>query len=282
MRALNTGVGRSPLAGCWVAALAIALAACATPAERFEHRATTLGFAPISLRGEGFRHRAYTAGVQQGADTLHVYIEHDGTPWVDFRYVSEDPTPRTPFALELMARDTGPRMLLGRPCHGEPEDEPGCDPLVWTHRRYSPEVVASMVAALRGFLAQHPYRRVVLVGYSGGGTLAWLMARRVPEAAGVVTVAANLDIDLWTSLHQYSPLAGSLNPTLLPALAPSIAQTHYAGGRDRNVPPAVVESFRRGHPEARVVIIADFDHECCWIERWPELVAGAAAGRAPD
>jgi dienelactone hydrolase len=201
--------------------------------------------------------------------------------------VSVDPTPRTPFALELMARDTGPRLLLGRPCHGEPKDEPGCDPLVWTHRRYSPEVVASMVAALRGFLAQHPYRRVVLVGYSGGGTLAWLMAPRVPQAAGVVTIAANLDIDLWTSLHHYSPLAGSLNPALLPALPPSIAQTHYAGGSDRNVPPAVGESFRRAHPEARVVIIADFDHECCWIERWPELVAEAAAhppapGRAPD
>jgi dienelactone hydrolase len=144
-----------------------------------------------------------------------------------------------------------------------------------------------MVAALRSFLAQHPYRRVVLVGYSGGGTVAWLMAPRVPQAAGVVTIAANLDIDLWTSLHHYSPLAGSLNPALLPALPPSIAQTHYAGGSDRNVPPAVGESFRRGHPEARVVIIADFDHECCWIERWPELVAEAAAhppapGRAPD
>ena len=164
---------------------------------------------------------------------------------------------------------------------------PGCDPLVWTHRRYSPEVVASMVAALRDFLALHPHRRVVLVGYSGGGTLAWLMARHVPEATGVVTIAANLDIDRWTSIHDYSPLTGSLNPALLPALPPAISQTHYVGGRDRNVPAAVVESFRRRHPEARVVIVADFDHECCWVERWPELLAEAgyhrsAARRPPD
>ena len=268
------------VAGCCVAALAIALAACATPAERFEHRATTLGFAPISLRGEGFRHRAYTAGVQQGADTLHVYIEHDGTPWVDFRYVSEDPTPRTPFALELMARDVGPRLFLGRPCHFAPKDDPGCDPLLWTHRRYSPEVVASMVAALRDFLVLHHHRRVLLVGYSGGGTLAWLMARQVPETVGVVTIAANLDTDRWTGLHGYSPLDGSLNPALLPTLPPAILQVHYAGGRDLKVPPAIVESFKRSHPEARIVVVADFDHECCWVERWPEFL-GKAVGNPP-
>ena len=261
-------------AGCCVAAMA--LAACATPAERLERQAITLGFVPISLRGEGFRHRAYMAGAQDGADTLHVYVEHDGTPWLGTWQVSEDPTPRAPFALELMARDVGPRLFLGRPCHFEPKDDAACGPLVWTHRRYSPEVVASMVVALHDFTALHHFRRVVLIGYSGGGTLAWLMARQVPETVGVVTVAANLDIDRWTAIHGYSPLAGSLNPALLPALSRAIPQLHYAGGRDRNVPPAVVESFHRGHPEARVVIIADFDHACCWAERWPEFLREAA------
>jgi membrane-bound lytic murein transglycosylase len=66
-------------------------------------------------------------------------------------------------------------------------------PLLWTHLRYSPEVVASMVSALRRFLTLHPSRRVVLIGYSGGGTLAWLMAGQVSETAAIVTVAANLD-----------------------------------------------------------------------------------------
>ena len=281
MRAARPLFTRRSFTGGCAAAFALALAACATPAERFEHRAVALGFTPISLQGEGFRHRAFAAGARRGADTLHVYIEHDGTPWLDFRYVSEDPMPRTPFALELMSRDVGPRLFLGRPCHFEPRGDPGCDPLVWTHRRYSPEVVASMVAALRDFLATHHHRRVVLVGYSGGGTLAWLMARHVPETAGVVTVAANLDTDRWTSLHGYSPLAGSLNPALLSALSPAIVQVHYAGGRDRKVPPAIVESFGRSHPEAQVVVIPDFDHECCWVERWPEFL-DKAAGNPPN
>jgi pimeloyl-ACP methyl ester carboxylesterase len=175
----------------------------------------------------------------------------------------------------MMLRDRGPRLLLGRPCYFDAHNDPGCDALLWTHRRYAPEVVASMVAALRGFLASHPYRHVVLIGYSGGGTIAWLMAAQVPETVAVVAVAANLDVGEWARSHGYTPLEGSLDPARLPALPPAIAQTLYAGGRDANVSPAVVRAFARRHPEADVVEIADFDHVCCWIERWPELLDAA-------
>ena len=203
---------------------------------------------------------------------MHVYVEHDGTPWLDLTHPAADPTPRSPLALELMAEDAGPRLFLGRPCYFAAIEDLACAPLLWTHRRYSPEVVASMAAALRRFLVPHPFRRVVLIGYSGGGTVAWLMAAQVPETAEVVTVAANLDTDDWTRIHDYSPLAGSLNPALMPSLSPRIAQVHYVGGRDRNVPPCVVQSFARGHPEARVIEVPEFDHECCWVERWPKLL----------
>ena len=267
--------GRRRTAGrCLALLLGVTLAACATPGERFDRRAAALGLQSTRLPGEAFEHRAWFADTPPGAATLHVYVEHDGTPWARIDRVSEDPTPRTPFALELMAKDSGPRLLLGRPCHFEPRADPACDPLVWTQRRYSQDVVASMVAALRGFLSAHPHRDVVLIGYSGGGTLAWLMAARIPETTGVVTIAANLDVDAWTRLHDYSPLSGSLNPASAPPLAPAIDQRHYVGGRDDNVPPSVVKSFARRHPGARVIEIAEFDHVCCWIERWPELLAG--------
>jgi hypothetical protein len=231
-----------------------------------------LGFAAIGLQGEMFHHRAYVALPLESSDTLHVYVEHDGTPWVNLTQPSGDPTPRLPFSLELMAKDRGPRLFLGRPCYFAAQTEPGCTALLWTHRRYSPEVVASMVAALRRFLVAHPFRRVVLIGYSGGGTLAWLMAAHVPETAEVVTIVANLDTDEWTRIHDYSALAGSLNPALMAPLSPTIGQLHYVGGGDRNVPPYVVRSFARGHPGARIVELDDFDHECCWIERWPALL----------
>ncbi len=248
------------------------VAACATPAERFERRAAALGFEPISLPGAGFRHVAYVGGMRQRSDTLHVYIEHDGTPWLDRTHVAADPTPRTPIALELMAQDTGPCLLLGRPCYFEPPGDSGCSALLWTHRRYSPEVVASMVAALRRFLATYPFRHVVLVGHSGGGTIAWLMAAHVPETSAVVTIGANLDTDDWAHTHGYSALLGSLNPASQPKLPLAVVQLHYVGSRDRKVPSSVVRSFARHHPEARVIEVAGFDHECCWIERWPGLL----------
>jgi hypothetical protein len=256
--------------------VAALLAACATPADRFDRRANALGFSAIGLQGAGFRHVAYVVGALERSDTLHVYVEHDGTPWFDLTHPAPDPTPRMPFALELMAEDSGPRLFLGRPCYfatvEETQSDSICTPLLWTHQRYSPQVIASMVAALRRFLTLHPFRRVVLIGYSGGGTLAWLMAAQVPETAAIITVAANLDTDEWTRIHDYSPLAGSLNPALMPPLSPTISQFHYVGGRDRNVPPSVVQSFARRHPEARVIELADFDHECCWIKRWPIML----------
>ena len=252
-----------------------ALAACATPAERFEQRASALGFTSILLHGDGFDHRSYASQAGAAGSTLHVYMEHDGTPWASIDGVAEDPTPRTPYALELMAKDSGPRLLLGRPCYFHAQTTPPCSSLTWTHRRYSPEVVASMVAALRRYLSVYPFRHVVLVGYSGGGTLAWLMAARVPETIGVVTIAANLDIDDWARLHGYSPLAGSLNPAAEPPLSAGITERHYLGGRDLNVPPSVVRAFARRHPRAIVTEVAEFDHTCCWLERWPQLLYGA-------
>jgi pimeloyl-ACP methyl ester carboxylesterase len=258
------------------------IAACATPTDRYEWRAAALGLDAMRLPGEGFDHRAFAAGLALPSDSLHVYVEHDGTPWIGYDRVAADPTPRVPFALELMARDSGPRLLLGRPCQFDPRGDSACAPQLWTQHRYSALVVASMTRALRKFLALHPFRQVVLVGYSGGGTLAWLMAGELPEAVGVVTVAANLDVGEWARLHDYSPLQGSLDPARAPPLRATIEQLHYVGGRDANVPPAVVASFARAHSSARVVEIAAFDHVCCWIDRWPELLARRAppAGRA--
>ena len=280
---MKTRERRSHVPGRWLVAWTLgALAGCATPVERIDRRATDLGLRSAVIRGEAFDHRSYFVDVDSREATLRVYIEHDGTPWTGVGRIADDPTPRTPYALEMMGRDRGARLLLGRPCYFGRADDDGCTPLVWTHDRYSEPVVASMAAALRRFLAAHEIRRVVLVGYSGGGTLAWLVAARVPETIGVVTIAANLDIDEWARIHDFSPLAGSLNPALEAPLRSSIDQLHLVGGRDTNVPPEVVWSFARRHTGARVLEFARFDHRCCWIDIWPQPLAapGIADGSA--
>lgn len=252
---------------------AIVVGGCTSPTQRIEQRASANQFQRLELPGRDFLHVAFSADASGHSDVLRVYVEHDGSPWVDGgTRPAVDPTPRVPLALELMALDVGPRLYLGRPCYMQRSMDERCHELVWTHQRFMPEIVDSMVAALRGFLSKYRFSRVVLVGHSGGGTLAWLMARQMSEVTQVYTLAANLDIDYWARIHKFSPLTGSSNPALLPDLPPEIVQVHFVGSLDDQVPVPVAKSFGRTHPNARIVVIPGFDHSCCWARRWPNLV----------
>ena len=144
---------------------------------------------------------------------------------------------------------------------------------MWTSARYSDEVVQSMIAAVQTFVNSRDSRHIVLVGYSGGGTLAMLMAPRLKNVKGVVTIAGNLDVDAWTTKHQYATLIGSLNPA---ALSDSrIPTIHMIGLRDDNIPPAILARYFAQHPSAQVWRYPDFDHVCCWASDWPDLLARA-------
>ena len=126
-----------------------------------------------------------------------------------------------------------------------------------------------MVAAASAYIARRPGTHVLLVGYSGGGAIAALMAPAVPHLLGVVTIAGNLDPDAWTALHGYLPLAGSLNPALQPPLDRALEQWHLVGGRDTNVPYRVVRHYLERVPPERVWRYDTFDHSCCWVQQWP-------------
>jgi len=252
--------------------LALALlGGCAGPAERFTARASALGFGAARVAGEGFAHVVYRPSGPRpdGGRVLHVYLDGDGTPWERGR-PAPDPTPREPLVLRLMALDPAPRVYLGRPCYHGLAAAPPCVPALWTDARYSEAVVVSLAAAARRLLVMTGHAEVVWLGYSGGGTLAMLLAARMVETAGVVTVAANLDVDGWADLHGQSRLAGSLSPARRPPLPPRIYQRHYAGGRDRVVPPGIVAGGDIS-PET-LKVMPEYDHTCCWLELWPRVL----------
>jgi dienelactone hydrolase len=263
------------------AGVALLLAGCATPTELIAARIDELGFTQTTLTGTTFHHWVAQAGQPTDRGAIHVYVDHDGSPWANPERVSTDPTPRHPLALELMARDGGQRVYLGRPCYFGRMSDTGCAPRMWTDERYSEEVVRSLAAVVNHIVdSQGKPAGVVLIGVSGGGTIAWLMAPHVPATTAVITVAANLDVKAWTSLHHYTPLTGSLDPATQAPLPPRIRQVHLVGGRDANVPPALVRPVALRQPQAQVVEIAEFDHVCCWLERWPVLLGAAIAGGA--
>lgn len=256
------------------------LIGCATPSEMFERRARQAGLERIEIRSTRFLHLVYRAAatsVPRESRVLFVYLEGDGRPGAGRGFKpSADPTPRNPLALALMLRtatEGDERIYLTRPCYNGLARRPECEASLWTSARYSPKVVLSLVEALQRYVQDRAVNEVVLIGYSGGGTLAMLMGPHLPQLKGIITVAANLDIDAWTRMHGYLPLSGSLNPLNLPEAA--VPVVHLVGVRDRNVPPEILADYLQRHPQAAVWHYETFDHQCCWVREWPRLLERA-------
>jgi pimeloyl-ACP methyl ester carboxylesterase len=250
--------------------LVLFLAGCSTNAIQIERLAATLGMSRSVVEAGGFRSLVFMRGVTAAQDApLAIFIEGDGVPWLGGREPSLDPTTGDPIALKLLAQTPPPAAYVTRPCYNEMTGK-RCTPERWTMERYSDEIVTSMTEAVRTAVLQANARSVVLVGYSGGGVLAVLVAERLDDVAAVVTVGANLDVESWTRHHGYLPLTGSLNP------AASMAghrwpETHLYGARDARVPPATADAYFKRFPNAKREIVAANDHVCCWVEQWPEL-----------
>jgi pimeloyl-ACP methyl ester carboxylesterase len=132
-----------------------------------------------------------------------------------------------------------------------------------------------MATALRGALGPDNLRELVLVGYSGGGVIATLLATRLPRVAGVVSIAANLDVAEWARLHGYEPLHGSLDPAREPVAA--VPRVLLVGAKDTNVPPSSIAGYLATHPGAKVLQQASYDHVCCWVRDWGSLLRQALA-----
>jgi pimeloyl-ACP methyl ester carboxylesterase len=249
---------------------------CASRREQAEDLAAGAGFRRQAFEAGRFVLVGYLKNGTAGAGTLTVYLEGDGLAWLSRTQLSSDPTPRQPVALALAAADPGPAVLyLGRPCqYVTVTEQRHCDPAYWSSHRFAPEVVEAAGLALDQAKARTGARRLVLVGYSGGGVLAALLAATRPDVAALASVAAPLDHAAWTRHHRVDPLAGSLNPADQAARLTALPQIHFAGTEDEVVPPALVRAFlEREGPDAagRLHLVPGADHQCCWTRRWPEL-----------
>lgn len=262
---------RAAIVLCWPITFVI-LQGCTNSEKRLDLEAGKFGFSREIVYGNGFNHMIYIHDGDQNRSTLHVYLEGDGRPWIGNRLISSDPTPANPMLLKLMAMDRAPSIYLGRPCYHGFSSIPPCEPALWTSARYSTRVVRSMQRVLLDYMALGGYSEVVLIGHSGGGTLAMLLAERISGIRAVVTIAGNLDIDAWTEHHGYSPLTGSLNPAHMLRMDPEIQQYHLTGKADNKVPHNLIEQFLWSQPDARVLVWEGFDHACCWHKIWREFL----------
>lgn len=235
--------------------------------------ATGAGLAPRVISAGGFDLTAY-ARLSAPGQPASVYIEGDGLAFIGRRQVSADPTPTDPVALRLAALDPAPNVIyLARPCQFS--RGASCQNDYWTRRRFAPEIIAAMDAALTRLAAEGQITGYDLTGFSGGGTVAALLAARRADTRSLRTVAGNLDHAAHTALHDVTPLSGSLNPPDESAKLRAIPQHHFTGADDTNVPAAIYESYARAlgpTPCLHHTLVPGATHEKGWPAAWPGLL----------
>ncbi|WP_297807851.1 alpha/beta hydrolase [uncultured Methylophaga sp.] len=197
-----------------------------------------MGFAPPELRR---------------TDVLNIFIEGDGMPGV---------------ALQMAKDIGGNSVYLGRPCQYLKASRTNtCGKDVWTSHRYSGRVVHSMNRAISAMKLRYQAKKVRLIGFSGGGTVASIAAAIRDDIEQLVTVAGNLDHKSWTDFNQIDPLSGSLNPIDFSQALEKVPQIHLIGERDEVVPGSVLTSYLSNLKKLDNVqsyIVAGADHTCCW------------------
>lgn len=198
-----------------------------------------------------------------------VYIEGDGLAFKGRYQISEDPTPTKPMMLALATIDPRPNVVyIARPCQYTPKDmNPSCNQSYWTDKRMSEEVVASINEAIGIITQDHP---VSLVGFSGGGGVAVLVAARNNHVKDIITIAGNLDHVSFNKHHNTKPMLGSLNPIDYASRIRSIPQLHVSGGKDKIVPPFIADGFvsTSRSPCVHQEIIPNAEHYANWDKYW--------------
>lgn len=209
-------------------------------------------------------------------DALRIYIEGDGLAWLNKHTVSGDPTPREPIALQLALLDSFPLILyLARPCqYVTGPHRRNCLPQVWTSARFAEPVVADLNSIIDKVKARSGATHIELIGFSGGGGLATLIAARRDDVCGILTLAGNLNHEAWTALHKVSPLSDSLNPQDYARNIAQIPQLHMVGEEDEVVPAFIARDFvaRLSANGAQVVVLKGVGHTSGWMKEYKDIL----------
>jgi len=197
-----------------------------------------------------------------------VYIEGDGMAWISRDQLSNNPTPVQPIALKLASIDTNANVLyVARPCqYLWPQKMNRCSSRYWSDKRGSEEVISSINQAISIVKQKQNISSIRLIGYSGGGGIAALIADRRADVSEFVSVSGNLNYKLFTQTHNLSPMNGSIDPITVANQIGSIPQIHYVGADDKIIPKQIALSF-----SDKVKVINNVSHDN-WPDKWAQIL----------
>ncbi|MDR1079625.1 MAG: serine hydrolase family protein [Deltaproteobacteria bacterium] len=256
-------------------ALALVLTGCASSSpdlwQRLVTRSGPQGFVPADYPAGGYHLAALLKN--GGGGELVVYLEGDGRAIVNGR-PSADPTPNTPQALDLALQDPASSVLyLARIGQYMPAYATDANRTLWSDRRLAPEVVDAASDAIDLAKSATGAYFLHLVGYSGGGGLAVLLAERRGDVLTLVTVAGLLDTEWWVQTRGYRPLTGSLNPADRLESILNVPQIHFYGTLDRVIPPEMSRVFASKGAFTRLARFGvETDHYNAWTRAWRDLL----------
>jgi len=210
---------------------------------------------------------------------VSIYIEGDGFAWASSSRLSQNPTPKDAFTLQLAAEDSVRNIVyIARPCqYTDLAKDKICAPKYWSQSRFAEIVVDSVNKAISHYSAQFNNPKINLIGYSGGAAIAALIAARRNDITSLRTVAGNLDHVAVNKYHHVDNLDDSLNAIDVAAKLASLPQYHFAGTLDEIIPESVITAFAKkseqGGACVKVSSINGATHYSGWKENWRELLS---------
>lgn len=226
----------------------------------------------VLVQGEQFLFTTYQR-VDDKTKPYVFYIEGDGYAFGNGGQVTSNPTPISTFFVQLASMDTRPNVVyIARPCQYTPmELNPKCDRSYWSDKRLSDDSINAINDVINSINNGNKFS---LVGYSGGGGVAILIAARNPLVKDIITIAGNLDIELFVKHHRATPMKASLNPIDYAKQINYIPQLHMSGGQDKTVPPFIAEEFtkRAGSNCVKQRAFPNNSHKEGWTELWQQQI----------
>jgi dienelactone hydrolase len=230
--------------------------------------ATHAGFKSDVIKAGNFWLQTYQK-VQNPRVPYTVYIEGDGFAFKNKWEISNDPTPIRSMLLNLATHDYRSNIIyIARPCQYQPAlMDRYCNNSYWTTKRMSDEVVNSINVAIKQITHG---QQVDIIGYSGGGGVAVLVAERNNQIRSIITIAGNLDHVAFNQYHKVRPMIGSLNPIDVATKVRHIPQMHYTGSDDKIVPAFIADKFVQTANSSCVKqeIVPGVSHNNGWENMW--------------